>query len=147
MIMMNHFDGWDTVSELRSPAGLFFIPQAKSELKEHGWSDVDRVNLLIRPPELSRNPRSSHLVAKQNKLAKEMMNLALQSIFILRRVFQHAVKFYDIRPTCLLSLRRKDGWGFLSLLKFHWPRPGLNLRNLDLMASTLIITPPKATRK
>jgi hypothetical protein len=36
---------------------------------------------LIHPPELSGNPTSSHLVAKQEELAKEIMNLALQSIF------------------------------------------------------------------
>jgi hypothetical protein len=45
-----------------------------------------QVKLLIRQPELSCNPTSSHLVAKQEELAKEIMNFALQRIsFILRR--------------------------------------------------------------
>jgi hypothetical protein len=38
--------------------------------------------LLIRPPELSGNPTTSYLVAKQDELAKEMMNLALRSICV-----------------------------------------------------------------
>jgi hypothetical protein len=42
--------------------------------------------LVIRPPELSGYLNSSHLVAKQEKLAKEM-NFALRSItFILKSV-------------------------------------------------------------
>jgi hypothetical protein len=42
---------------------------------------------MISPPEISGNPTSSHLVAKQEKPAKEIMKFALRSIFfILRRV-------------------------------------------------------------
>jgi hypothetical protein len=40
------------------------------------WSDIDRGNPLIRPPKLSVNPASGHLVAKQHVLAKEIMNFA-----------------------------------------------------------------------
>jgi hypothetical protein len=36
---------------------------------------------MIRPPELSGNRTSSHLVPKE-ELAKEVMNLALRSIFV-----------------------------------------------------------------
>jgi hypothetical protein len=39
--------------------------------------------LLICPPELSGNPTSSYLVAKQEELVKEMMSLALQSILFI----------------------------------------------------------------
>jgi hypothetical protein len=40
-----------------------------------------------RTPELSDKTTSSHLVAKQEELANEMMNFALRNIFfILRRV-------------------------------------------------------------
>jgi hypothetical protein len=43
--------------------------------------------LLIRPQEFSGNPTNSHPVAKQEVLANEMMNFALESIsFILRTV-------------------------------------------------------------
>jgi hypothetical protein len=34
--------------------------------------------LLIRPPELPGNPISNHLVEKQEKLPKEIMNLAYE---------------------------------------------------------------------
>jgi hypothetical protein len=50
---------------------------------------------LICTPKLPGNQTSSHLVEKQEGLAKEMMNFALQSIaFIFRRVLSHAVKAY-----------------------------------------------------
>jgi hypothetical protein len=39
--------------------------------------------LLTCLPQLSVNPASSHLVAKQEELAKEMMNLALRTISII----------------------------------------------------------------
>jgi hypothetical protein len=37
---------------------------------------------MIPPPELSENSTSSHLVANEEKLAKDMMNLTLRSIFV-----------------------------------------------------------------
>jgi hypothetical protein len=54
---------------------------------EHGkpwWNDINRIKLLIRAPELSGNLTSSHLVANQINLAKEMMNLSFEVyLFIL----------------------------------------------------------------
>jgi hypothetical protein len=41
------------------------------------WNDVDGRNLLIHPPELSGNPTSRHLVAKQEEPVKEIMNFAI----------------------------------------------------------------------
>jgi hypothetical protein len=38
--------------------------------------------LLISPPELSGNLTSSHIVAKQDKLAKDKINVALRCIFV-----------------------------------------------------------------
>jgi hypothetical protein len=77
---------WDHVSELLPPTRLLFIPKMICEHGEPWRNHINRGNLLIRPPELSGNTNGSHLVAKQNYLAKEMMNLALRSIlFILRR--------------------------------------------------------------
>jgi hypothetical protein len=40
-------------------------------------------------------------------------------------------------PTTLLPLRRKSCYGFLSNLKIHRPRPGLNPRTLGPVDSTL----------
>jgi hypothetical protein len=70
------------VSELWPRTGLFFIPHAIYEHEEPWWNDIDRGKLQIRPPELSLNSTSSHLVAKQGELAKEIMNLVLWSIFV-----------------------------------------------------------------
>jgi hypothetical protein len=48
---------------------------------ESWWIGTYRTKLLIRSPELSGNPTSSHLVAYQEKLAKKIMTLALRIIF------------------------------------------------------------------
>jgi hypothetical protein len=40
-------------------------------------------------------------------------------------------------PTALLPLRRKSCYGFLSPLKIHRPRPGLNPRTVSPVVSTL----------
>jgi hypothetical protein len=52
---------------------------------EHGepwWNYIDRGNLFNRSPEFSGNHIGSHIVAKQEEQAKEIMNLALGSIFV-----------------------------------------------------------------
>jgi hypothetical protein len=70
-----HVDGARLRSELWPPTGLLFIPQVTL-----AWRTmVERYRqdkLPIRPPELTGNPTSSHLVAKQEVLAKKIMNLA-----------------------------------------------------------------------
>jgi hypothetical protein len=48
-------------------------------------------------------------------------------------------------PMALLPLRRKWCSGFLSPLKIHRPRSGLNQRNLGPVASTLTTSPPRTT--
>jgi hypothetical protein len=66
------------------------------EYGEPWWNDIDRGIFLIRPPELSGNPNSSHLVANE-ELEKEIMNLAFEvPSVMLRSDFFHAVKSYDI---------------------------------------------------
>jgi hypothetical protein len=61
--------------------------------------------LLIR---LWKSYQQSHLVAKQENLEKEMMNLAFKvSLFILRSEFLHSVKSYDMGPTALLPVGGK----------------------------------------
>jgi hypothetical protein len=50
-------------------------------IENHGGM-ISKVKFLIHPPEISGNPTSNHLVAKQKKLAKEMIHLALQSICV-----------------------------------------------------------------
>jgi hypothetical protein len=54
---------------------------------EHGepWSnDIDRGKLMIFPPEPSGNPTTRYVVAKQEELAKEIMNLAYKIVFYLK---------------------------------------------------------------
>jgi hypothetical protein len=55
--------------------GLLFIPQAIYE-HENPWWNINR-GKLIHSPDLLGKPTSSHLVAKQEELVKEIMNLAL----------------------------------------------------------------------
>jgi hypothetical protein len=76
-----------------------------------------------------------------------MMNFALRIIsFIFRRVLKHDVKSYDIRPAALIPLRILACITFLSSLKIHRPRPGLNTRTLSLIASTTNTIPPRTTK-
>jgi hypothetical protein len=53
-----------------------FIFQVIYEHGEPRWNDTDMGKLICRP-ELSGNPTSSHLAAKHEELAKEIMNFAL----------------------------------------------------------------------
>jgi hypothetical protein len=72
---------------------LLFIPQVIYEHGEPWLNKVNKEKLLIRLPEPSGNHTSSHLVAKQEELAKEIINFALQSIsFIILGVLYHAIK-------------------------------------------------------
>jgi hypothetical protein len=70
----------DYVYKLRPPKGLLFFPQTIHEHGEPWWIDIDR-----KTPESSTRPfwqsyQQSYLVAKQEGLAKKIMNFALRSI-------------------------------------------------------------------
>jgi hypothetical protein len=65
MMMMIESMGRDCVSELLPSTGLIFIPQVIYEQVEPWWNDIDRENLVIRPSDISGNPTSSHIIAKQ----------------------------------------------------------------------------------
>jgi hypothetical protein len=85
--------------------------------------------LLIRPPELSGNPKSSRLVASQEEFGEGNDEFSLPvSLFMLPEQFLHAVKFYDMGKTALLPLRRKRCCGILLPLKNQLPLPGVNPR-------------------
>jgi hypothetical protein len=102
-------------------------------------------NVLIRPPELSGNPTSSHLVAKQEELAKEM-NLALRSIFArsskgsltCRKILRYETDGFTSPP-------KEDLLRIFSPLKILRPRPDMNLRTWGSVASMLTIMPLKTT--
>jgi hypothetical protein len=110
---------WDYVSKLQSPTGLLFIPEVIYEHWAPWWNDIDRERLLIRPPQLSGNPTSSHLVSSQEEVWRRKWwiwpsnCLCSYSKWILL-----SVKRSDIGQTNLLPLRCKACFGFLSPLKF-----------------------------
>jgi hypothetical protein len=78
--------GWEYVSELRQSTALLPIPL---EIYEHAalwWNDIDRGSFLFVHQRSLWNHTSSHLLEKQEELAKEIINLAIQvSVFILRQ--------------------------------------------------------------
>jgi hypothetical protein len=58
-----------------------FVPHP-GDIYERGepwWNDIDRGKLLIRSTQLSGNPNSSYLVAKQEELTNEMIFVSLWS--------------------------------------------------------------------
>jgi hypothetical protein len=77
-------------------------------MKNHGeMMTSEEKDILIRPPELSSNPTSSHLVASGG-MDERNKNLDFQNISVHNcKWFLHAVKSYDMGPPALLSLRKK----------------------------------------
>jgi hypothetical protein len=114
------------------------------EHEEQWWNDIDRGKLLIRPPQLSGNPTSSHPVPKQEELGEGNYDFGMRSIFV------HTPKGF---LTCLKILRHAtDGFTcptkkgvLLIFFVFKNPslRPCLHVRTLGPIASTLTITPPR----
>jgi hypothetical protein len=49
-----------------------FIPQVIYEYGKPWWNDIDKEKFMIRPPVLSGNHTSGHLVAKQEKLGNKI---------------------------------------------------------------------------
>jgi hypothetical protein len=82
--------------------------------------------------------QQSHLVAKQEELLNEMMNLTLQSAVFFVHISEGSSTCHKVLQhglTALLPLRRKACCGFLSPLKIHRPWSGLNPRTLGPVAS------------
>jgi hypothetical protein len=133
---------WDYVSELRPTTGLLFIPQVTYEHGKPWWNEIDRCKLLIRPPELSGNPTSSHLVAsRRNGQKKWWISSCEVFLFILPKGFVTYRKMLRHGASSFTSLRRNACCGLLSPTNPS-PLPGLNPRTLDSMASMLALTPP-----
>jgi hypothetical protein len=102
---------WDYVSKLQPPTGLSFI---------HRWHMSTESHVGIMTGEnswFSDNTTSSHLVAKQEELAKEMLSFGLRSIcFILRNLRTWSRRLY-------FPSKRRCTADLLSPLKIHRPRP------------------------
>jgi hypothetical protein len=65
----------DYFSELRPPS--LFVPQVIYEHGEQWWNDMNRRKLLISQPDISANPASSNLLAKEKEMAKKTIHFAL----------------------------------------------------------------------
>jgi hypothetical protein len=103
-------------------------------------SPSDFWSFLLCPPELSGNYQRTHLVEMHEKLGKKMATeFFLRNISLIIVVFVNiAVKSDDMGSTTLLPLWRNSCYGFLSPLKIHRPRPGLN----PLILAVIVITLP-----
>jgi hypothetical protein len=98
------------------------------EHEEPWWKDIDRGKLLIRSPELSGKPTSSHLVAKLEELAKEIMNLSLwSSFFILQRdlLTYHKIQ---LGPMALFPSKGRHAADFFTLGRVWTREPWVQLQ-------------------
>jgi hypothetical protein len=106
-----------------------------------GMMSTEENSLFVHQSSLAIVESSS---IKQEERSKEIMNLALRSIFVLIcKWILHVVKSYYTGPPDLRLLRKKGVLQIFIALKNPSPRPGLNPRTLGPMASTLTITPPR----
>jgi hypothetical protein len=90
--------------------GSIFITKVMHEHGESWWNDTGRGKLLIRLPELSSKPTSSHHLAQKaggTGQKRSWIWVYEVSLFILP-------KSYDMGPTALLPLRRKVCCGLKS---------------------------------
>jgi hypothetical protein len=123
--------------------GQLFIRQVLYELGEPRWHDADRGKFLIHPPELSGNP-TSHLVAsRRNEQRKlwiwtcEVFLFILESdFFTCHKILLHGASGFSFPP------KESVLQNFIAL-KSTVCLPGLNLRTLDPIVSTLTISPPR----
>jgi hypothetical protein len=72
---------------------------------EPRWNDTDRENKLIRPPELTVNYTSSHLVAKEKEHGEGNAEFYLRSIMLVGLLT--CCTSHDMGQTALLPLRRQ----------------------------------------
>jgi hypothetical protein len=78
--------GWNYIFELRPPVGLLFTPQVIYEHGEPWYQQGKTPDSSARA--LWNSYWQSRLVAEQEKVGKEMINFALQSIsFVLAKGF------------------------------------------------------------
>jgi hypothetical protein len=88
--------------------------------------------------------QKNHLVAKQRNLQSKLI-MPSKYLFYTSNGSLRAVKPYDMGPPALLPLWRKVCYGFLSPLKIHRPRPGLDPRILGPITNNLSTYFPEHT--
>jgi hypothetical protein len=87
-----------------------------------------------------------HVVAKRGETGREMV-AEFCVLVSLSYLMWSLICSKNLRhgATSLRLLRRKSCYSFLSPLKIHRSRPGLNPRTLGPMTSTITIIPPRTT--
>jgi hypothetical protein len=90
--------------------------------------------------------QQKHIVAKRRETGLEMtVNFSYElSLSHLKRSLT-CRKIFRPGTDGVIPFRRKTCCGFVSPLKTHLPRPGLNPRTLGPMASRITITQPRTT--
>jgi hypothetical protein len=138
--------GWDYVSELQPPTP----PIVHTPGDMWAWRSMVEWYCQVKIPDSST--RALWQSYKQLPSSKaggsgegNKFYLTNFASFIVRRVLLHAVKSYGMGPPALLPLRKKECCRFLSPLKIHRLRRGLNPCILSQMASTLTIISPEMT--
>jgi hypothetical protein len=101
-------------------------------------------NLLFRPPELSGNSTSSHVVANQEEHDKGSAEFCLRSISYILTEFFNMPWIQDMQPTALLLLQRKSCWWFLSPLKIQSFSAWFEPTNLGPYCHHATTRPPRA---
>jgi hypothetical protein len=122
---------------MRPSTGLLFILQMIYEHGEQWWNDVCRGKLVIRPPERSLVNLSAEQSSSKSGGSgrRKLWILSIKYLFHARNVLKYAVKSYDTGPTALLPSQESRS------TYFYRPRPGLNLRTLGPMVTTVTSRP------
>jgi hypothetical protein len=139
----DHVDGMRLRLWTAAINGNIVIPSSEMSMENHGG-----MILTGSSSKLSGNP-TTRVIQEQirrNWQRKWRIWPSEISLFILRRILKHSVKSFDMGPTALHPLRRKVCCWFLSTLKIHRPRPGLNPRTLGPMTSMLTISSPRTSK-
>jgi hypothetical protein len=139
-----HVDGVRLHLWTASTIGPTVHPQTIYEHGEPWWNDIDRENLLTRPPELSGNHTSSHLVAsRRNGRRKWWIWPSEVFLFILPNIFFTCSKILRHGVDGFTSASKESVLRIFIVLKDPSPQPGLNSRSLGPMRNMLTITPPR----
>jgi hypothetical protein len=74
--------GWDCISELQPPVGLFFIPQVIMSMANHGGIVLTGENWFVHQSALWQSYQQSHLVANLEEVGEENDEFGFQSVFL-----------------------------------------------------------------
>jgi hypothetical protein len=131
----------ETVSELRPPTGLVFIPRVICEHRamvvmmpagDNAWL-VHESFMAVLPAETSRASRRNG--RRSENFAYQYLKY-LKGSLTFRKILRHGTSGFT-------SHTKEGVLRIFNALKNPLPRPGLNLRPLGPVANTLTATPPR----